>query len=50
MCKPGAAFGAAAFHYIAPSFCSHPFYKTMFSGALAFFGLVGPFWHMYLLS
>jgi hypothetical protein len=50
MSKSGAAFSAAVFHYLPAGLGCHPFHKTMFAGALAFFGLVSSFWHVFLLS
>lgn len=44
-----AALETATLQYDATRLSSHPLHKTMLTGALAFFWLIGSFWHVLIL-
>jgi len=48
MAKTGAAFGSAAAQYGPAGLGGHAFHKTVLTTALAFFGLISSFWHVYI--
>jgi hypothetical protein len=44
-----AALGAAAAQHNAASVSGHALHKTVHAGTMSLFGLVGSFWHIFLI-